>query len=516
MAASSLLAGSQLCHRSDTDDANTEREVNASAKERNSGNTRERSSSEMVIPEYILNHEKHPGSEGDITCPASPVLVFINVKSGGQLGGQLIPHFRALLNPKQVFELPSVHPDEVLREFLSYLESLKSHGDRLAGEIRDRLRIVVAGGDGTHGWMLGVVADLKLQHIPPVSTVPLGTGNNLPFSFGWGKKNPVPNVESCREILLKTGEATPMPVDRWHVIIRLSKPLKDSPLSEVKQDAKKLGKKTLETLESFTRIPENHDAYQAGRFSYQGGFWNYLSIGMDSQVAHAFHTKRNKHPELFKNQIMNQGLYAFYSCYQGWFCAPCCHPRSKNIKTLANIFIARYDGQWDKLKISPRIRSIVILNLPSFSGGFNPWGTPNENKLSERNLTAPFVNDGLIEIVGFTDGWHGLSMMIPGVHGTRIAQAHRVKIEFHKGGEDHTYMRVDGEPWLQELPSDTDPAVMEISHKGQAVMLAYGECSAKTVPQEASDLPISQASVSPGQKEQGANSRKNRQKTVKA
>lgn len=29
------------------------------------------------------------------------------------------------------------------------------------------------------------------------------------------------------------------------------------------------------------------------------------------------------------------------------------------------------------------IRSIVCLNLPSFSGGLNPWGRPNKKKLHE-------------------------------------------------------------------------------------------------------------------------------------
>lgn len=45
--------------------------------------------------------------------------------------------------------------------------------------------VQVAGGDGTASWLLGVICDLKLEHPPPVATVPLGTGNNLPFSFGW-------------------------------------------------------------------------------------------------------------------------------------------------------------------------------------------------------------------------------------------------------------------------------------------------------------------------------------------
>ena len=31
------------------------------------------------------------------------------------------------------------------------------------------------------------------------------------------------------------------------------------------------------------------------------------------------------------------------------------------------------------------IRSIVCLNLPSFSGGFNPWGTPNSKKVRDVN-----------------------------------------------------------------------------------------------------------------------------------
>lgn len=102
------------------------------------------------------------------------------------------------------------------------------------------------------------------------------------------------------------------------------------------------------------------------------------------------------------------------------------------------------------------IRSIVCLNLPSFSGGLNPWGTPNQKKAryvrwslsiyfptindcsiiatlkfqlwcSQRDLTRPFVDDGLLEVVGFRDAWHGLVLLAPKGHGTRLAQVNDTK-----------------------------------------------------------------------------------------
>lgn len=110
------------------------------------------------------------------------------------------------------------------------------------------------------------------------------------------------------------------------------------------------------------------------------------------------------------------------------------------------------------------IRSIVCLNLPSFSGGLDPWGKPNRKKLQyvsfdcslicfrhigsllnfnlkvemclinkineifqmlcalQRDLTPPYVDDGLLEIVGFRNAWHGLALLAPKGHGTRLAQ----------------------------------------------------------------------------------------------
>ncbi|KAL6335843.1 hypothetical protein AAG906_040565 [Vitis piasezkii] len=57
------------------------------------------------------------------------------------------------------------------------------------------------GGDGIAGWLLGIVSDLKLSWPPPIATVPLGTGNNLLLSFGWGKKNPGTDSRSVESFL---------------------------------------------------------------------------------------------------------------------------------------------------------------------------------------------------------------------------------------------------------------------------------------------------------------------------
>lgn len=42
-------------------------------------------------------------------------------------------------------------------------------------------------------------------------------------------------------------------------------------------------------------------------------------------------------------------------------------------------------------------------------------------------------------------------------------------------------MRIDGEPWKQPLPLDSDTVVVEISHFGQANMLVAPNCQSRSV-----------------------------------
>ncbi|KAI5053976.1 hypothetical protein GOP47_0031128, partial [Adiantum capillus-veneris] len=66
-----------------------------------------------------------------------------------------------------------------------------------------------------------------------------------------------------------------------------------------------------------------------------------------------------------------------------------------------------------------------------------------------------------------------------------LAQAHKVRIEFHKGFASETYMRMDGEPWMQPLPADDDSVTtVEITSLGQAAMLTTKKCIAQCVPDD--------------------------------
>lgn len=69
-------------------------------------------------------------------------------------------------------------------------------------------RILVAGGDGTIGWILNEIARKNIKPIPEVCILPVGTGNDLSRVMGWGAVPPplLNPSELCDKVWRSEGE----------------------------------------------------------------------------------------------------------------------------------------------------------------------------------------------------------------------------------------------------------------------------------------------------------------------
>ncbi|URE44137.1 Diacylglycerol kinase [Musa troglodytarum] len=312
--------------------------------------------------------------------PEAPMVVFVNSRSGGRHGPQLKLRLQELISEEQVFDLSVTQPPQFVRYGLTCLENLANLGDDCAKAVRENLRVMVAGGDGTVGWVLGSLGELfvqKREPVPPTGIIPLGTGNDLSRSFGWGGSFPFAWRSAVKRSLLKAVSNPVQHLDSWHVTIMMQETGLDLPYS-----LKPLQDYDLtQDVDIQRELPESVSCFG-------GVFYNYLSIGMDAQVAYGFHHLRNKKPYLAQGPISNKLIYAGYGCTQGWFFTPC-------VKTPGL-----------------SVRAIVLLNLDSYGGGRHPWGRPMPEYLEK---------------------------------------AAAVKLELRGGQWNKAYMQMDGEPWKQSI-----------------------------------------------------------------
>ncbi|KAJ8929806.1 hypothetical protein NQ314_017403 [Rhamnusium bicolor] len=262
----------------------------------------------------------------------TPLVVIANKKSGNSDGTIVLSEFRKYLNPVQVIDLSERKPAAALQWCVL-----------LAPKV---VQILVGGGDGTISWVLTTSHKLDLDvPEPPLAIIPLGTGNDLSRVLGWGKANtPELNVD---EILTNIQEARTSELDRWKVEVTSTRHL-----------GLKLPSKTY--------------------FMY-----NYLSIGVDAQVALNFHRTRDSAFYVYGSRLFNKLLYLCFGTQQV-VTADC-----KNLEKRVDLYL---DGNHISL---PELESIVVLNISSWGAGVNLWGIRGDcpNKLNQS------YHDGVLEVI---------------------------------------------------------------------------------------------------------------------
>uniref|UniRef100_A0A3B4WTV7 Diacylglycerol kinase n=1 Tax=Seriola lalandi dorsalis TaxID=1841481 RepID=A0A3B4WTV7_SERLL len=158
-----------------------------------------------VIPPTALNSIDSDGF-WKASCPpscTSPLLVFVNSKSGDNQGVKFLRRFKQLLNPAQVFDLMNGGPHLGLRLFQKF----------------DTFRILVCGGDGSVGWVLSEIDALTLHKQCQLGVLPLGTGNDLARVLGWGSA--CDDDTQLPQILEKLERASTKMLDRPSVFDQL-------------------------------------------------------------------------------------------------------------------------------------------------------------------------------------------------------------------------------------------------------------------------------------------------------
>ncbi|XP_072251225.1 diacylglycerol kinase theta [Leuresthes tenuis] len=325
----------------------------------------------LVVPEIQLN------KLGDGVCP---LLVFVNPKSGGLKGRELLYSFRKLLNPHQVFDISNGGPLAGLHTFREV----------------PRFRVLVCGGDGTVGWVLGVLEAVRHTLVcrePPIGIVPLGTGNDLARILRWGTGY---SSEDPHHILVSVDEADEVLMDRWTILLDAQ---------DISEDGKDYG-----FLEPPKIVQMN----------------NYFGLGIDAELSLDFHLAREDEPDKFTSRFHNKGVYVKVGLQK------ISHTRSLHRELQLQV-----DSQNVPL---PSIEGLIFLNIPSWGSGADLWGSEVDSRHEK-----PSIDDGLLEVVGVTGVVH-MGQVQSGLRsGIRIAQGNYIRLTVSKA----IPVQVDGEPWIQ-------------------------------------------------------------------
>ena len=408
------------------------------------------------------------------------IIAFCNSKSGGHRGSRVLESLRHSLGHDLVFDLLDQPPEKTIQDICHGRlgKKVSSEGNSTAITPENSvasLRIIVCGGDGTCGWVFTAIdraceADEEIKKIHDrllVCVMPLGTGNDLSRSLGWGKRYTKSMLGP--RWLQRVRLADIVELDRWKISITPKDANKDVEnavpgafsvikLSDIESetDRPRLSSSTSTTSVlrrgrtfSNAMMQENIRKLDIAEktessISYRATFTNYFSFGLDAQIAATFHEQRTAHPERFSSPIKNMLLYARYGAAVGGAC-PCMQSPPSTLNDSTSAFKCRRPGEkeWQELALPRGTRAVIVLNLQSYAGGKNLWG---------RCMKSGAFGDGLLEVVCIRSIWQMARILACnnlGLSAVRIAQVSELYVDLGKV----TFMQIDGEPWQQSSSS---------------------------------------------------------------
>ncbi|CAF1141214.1 unnamed protein product [Adineta steineri] len=406
--------------------------------------------------------------------PYTPVIIFINKRSGGQVGEKIYRELLQKLNPRQVFLLEN---NDTITHALEIYSSLPN------------TRICVFGGDGTVGWVLSCLADAyPSSDNPPVGICPLGTGNDLSRVLGWGGQY---DPKHLCHTLVQIPHAQPTVLDRWEVKLEefnaSTTTISEQKQSESESNIRERSQSLSKQLPTFVR-ETNRDFYHNYHQLPNTRFINYMSFGLDAAVTLAFHHERIHNPSKFSSPWKNKFMYVneSFKHFEDFTRA-----NSWNLSPYIHLTCNGHDLT-DLIRGS---HTLIVLNIPGYAAGTDPWGrstfastvssvesptdlhetylmvTSNDNDTNETvnssmtSVSCDFFErqnfgDKKIEVVALSTT-HMASLHI-GYRGNRVAQCDCLRIELCCP----MTAQMDGEPFY--FPT---PTAINITHAGQVFVL---------------------------------------------
>lgn len=157
---------------------------------------------------------------------------------------------------------------------------------------------------------------------------------------------------------------------------------------------------------------------------------NYFGIGLDAKISLDFNTMREENPAGFRSRVKNQMWYGILGSKEMLL---------NTCKNLHHRLRLKCDGFEIEL---PKLQGIVLLNISSYMGGTNFWGTKADDKFRPQ---CP--DDGLVEVVAVKGSSQMAASKVIGITPHRLWQARYVQILISEG--DPIPIQADGEAWMQ-------------------------------------------------------------------